>query len=61
MKRDGAVHLELLEQRDDRHALLEEAARKLAPVPGQREALEAYRRRHGGPLRRLARALGLWR
>ncbi len=42
---DTNVHMELVDQRDEEKRWREEAARKLAPVPGQREALEAFRQR----------------
>lgn len=42
---DTNVHMELVDQRNEKERWREEAARRLAPVPGQREALEAFRQR----------------
>ena len=42
---DTNVHMELVDQRNEEERWREEAARRLAPVPGQREALEAGRQR----------------
>lgn len=42
---DTNVHMELVDQRNEEERWREEAARRLAPVPGQREALEAFRQR----------------
>lgn len=42
---DTKVHMELVDQRNEEERWREEAARKLAPIPGQREALEAFRQR----------------
>lgn len=42
---DTHVHMELVDQRNEEERWREEAARRLAPVPGQREALEAFRQR----------------
>lgn len=39
------TNLELVNQRTEDQRWQEEALRKLAPVPGQREALEAFRQR----------------
>ncbi len=42
---DTNVHMELVDQRNEEERWREEAVRKLAPIPGQREALEAFRQR----------------
>lgn len=42
---DTNVHMELVDQRNEEERWREEATRRLAPVPGQREALEAFRQR----------------
>lgn len=42
---DTKVHMELVDQRNEEERWREGAARKLAPIPGQREALEAFRQR----------------
>lgn len=42
---DTKVHMELVDQRNEEERWREEAVRKLAPIPGQREALEAFRQR----------------
>lgn len=44
MSKDWQANLELQELRDQRRLEREEAERKLAPVPGQREAIDAARR-----------------
>lgn len=44
-KNDYRTNLELVDQRTEDQRWREEALRKLAPVPGQREALEAFRQR----------------
>ena len=61
MARDNDVHLELIDQRNEEQRWRDEAARRLAPVPGQREALEAFRQRQQaqkkGPFKRVLRFL----
>lgn len=44
-KNDYRTHLELVDQCTEDQRWREEALRKLAPKPGQREALEAFRQR----------------
>lgn len=55
------THLELIDQRTEDQRWREEALRKLAPKPGQREALEAFRQRQqakrAGPFKRVLRFL----
>lgn len=44
-KNEYRTHLELVDQRTEDQRWQEEALLKLAPKPGQREALEAFRQR----------------
>lgn len=44
-RNERTANLELVDQRTEDQRWREEAARRLAPVPGQREALEAFRQR----------------
>lgn len=44
-RNERTANLELVDQRNEEERWREEAARRLAPVPGQREALEAFRQR----------------
>jgi predicted negative regulator of RcsB-dependent stress response len=44
-KNERTANMELAQQLEDDRRWREEAARRLAPVPGQREAIDAARRR----------------
>lgn len=44
-KNERTANFELVDQRTEDQRWREEALRKLAPKPGQREALEAFRQR----------------
>lgn len=61
MSKDWQANLELVDQRNEDQRWRDEAALKLAPKPGQREALEAFRQRQQaqrkGPFRRVLRFL----
>lgn len=60
-KNEYRTRLELVDQRTEDQRWQEEALLKLAPKPGQREALEAFRQRQqarrAGPFKRVLRFL----
>lgn len=60
-RNERTANLELVDQRTEDQRWQEEALRKLAPKPGQREALEAFRQRQQakrvGPFKRVLRFL----
>jgi len=60
-RNERTANLELVDQRTEDQRWQEEALQKLAPKPGQREALEAFRQRQQakrvGPFKRVLRFL----
>lgn len=60
-RNERTANLELVNQRTEDQRWREEALEKLAPKPGQREALEAFRQRQqakrAGPFKRVLRFL----
>lgn len=60
-KNERTTNFELVDQRTEDQRWRDEATRKLAPIPGQREVVEAMRRRRQaervGPFRRVLRFL----
>ncbi|ANT45300.1 hypothetical protein Xoosp2_78 [Xanthomonas phage Xoo-sp2] len=60
-RNERTANFELVDQRTEDQRWREEALEKLAPKPGQREALEAYRQRQqtkrAGPFKRVLRFL----
>lgn len=60
-RNERTANFELVDQRAEDQRWREEALEKLAPKPGQREALEAFRQRQqakrAGPFKRVLRFL----
>lgn len=60
-RNERTANFELVDQRTEDQRWREEALEKLAPKPGQREALEAFRQRQQakrvGPFKRVLRFL----